>query len=346
MTFPRILSGLLLLALAAAEAQGQEWTDASQSEGRSLALVVDWRGTRVVHGDGTTEDLDLPEGAHLFSVRLLSDEWLATGIRPEGRDQDLLLLLGGADGVNPLPPPGDRAHPIRTGATAVAEGGHLVGLIWLEGDDYQSFAVRGAARTGQGWSTPETISPPGPGSQMAPTAVVLPDGSWLVAWSAFDGRDTEILWSRRTGGTWSFPAQLSPENELPDVTPSLVAAGGGALVAWSSFDGRHYRVRLARFEGDDWRQTEFEGEPGSTAPRLGERPGGAWLLYRTTAPDSWTLLDVDRMGIARRRARADSGDPRRPLVELGEGLEARFRWTPREGEEGFQELRSDWAQIP
>ena len=174
---------------------------------------------------------------------------MAAGSAPDASGGRRLFLLRGDDRASrPLARAPGQAGRQRRGPVLLVDGGRLAGLAWLEGDDDRSFSVRAALWTGQRWQAPERVSFPGPGSQLALTGAVLADGSWLLAWSAFDGHDDEIVWSRRAGSAWQPVKRLYPDNSVPDITPALAAtADGGALIAWSRFDGHGYALRMARF---------------------------------------------------------------------------------------------------
>jgi hypothetical protein len=159
---------------------------------------------------------------------------------------------------------------------------------------------------------------------------VLDDGSWLLAWSAFDGTADEIVWSRRVGEHWLPVRRVSGRNAVPDITPSVTAlAGGGALVAWSRYDGRGYEMRLARFDGGDWRGERPAGPSGSLYPVFLGEAGRPRLLYLdVSAPGAngreWSVLDLDPAGRTKARASIPSS-LERPVVGF-EGGEVRMRW--------------------
>ncbi len=136
-----------------------------------------------------------------------------------------------------LPAPPGQVGVDRRSPVLLVRKETLLGIAWLEGDTASSLSVRAAAWDGDAWQDVETVSAPGPGSQTGLTGTVLADGSWLLAWSAVDGEDDEIVWSRRAGDRWTPVRPVSENNHVPDVTPVLTAAGTGALLAWSRYDG-------------------------------------------------------------------------------------------------------------
>lgn len=209
------------------------------------------------------------------------------------------------------------------------DGGRLAGLAWLEGDGGRSLAVRAAAWNGRKWQAPETVSQPGSGSQLALTGAVLADGSWLLAWSAFDGTADEIVWSQRVGASWLPVRRLSAPNQVPDIAPALIGtAGGGALIAWSRFDGDGYQLRMARFERGVWQNEHVAGPSGSLYPTFLGAPDHPRLLYLEAAVRSWSVLDMDVAGKV--QAKASVASPlrslSRPVVESLGGSGVRLRW--------------------
>ena len=204
----------------------------------------------------------------------------------------------------------------------LVDGGRLAGVAWLEGDGERSFSVRAAVWTGSAWQAPERVSFPGPGSQLGLTGAVLADGSWLLAWSAFDGHDDEIVWSRKVGASWQPVKRLYPDNAVPDITPALAAtADGGALIAWSRYDGHGYALRMARFARGAWGDEHAAGPSGSLYPTF---LGAAKLLYLDAAPRGWSVLDLDPRGRAKARASVASALDR-PAVRFSGGA-AEMRW--------------------
>jgi hypothetical protein len=288
----------------------------------------------------------LPAGAAAFAAAALADGgWIVTGIGGDG--QEIVLLTGSGSAARALPAP-PASGRLRREPLPLAADGRLAGLVWLEGDAPHALAVRAARWNGAAWEAPQTVSPPGPGSQLALAATRLADGSWLLAWSAFDGHDDEILWSRLSGdGTWSAPERVAADNEVPDVTPALAATADGALLAWSRFDGVGYQVVTARFQAGRW------GEPRAAAPSGSLFPSfepatpatpaittGFLLLYETAFPRGWAAVEIDGAGRLGRRATlaatatgtapAERSPNDRPAV-AADRSGVTFRWPDAEG---------------
>jgi hypothetical protein len=211
----------------------------------------------------------------------------------------------------------------------LVDAGRLVGLAWLEGSDASALGVRVAEWNGSGFSPARWVAPPADGSQLALSAAVLADGSWLLVWSAFDGRDDEIVWSRHDGSSWSEPARLHPANAVPDITPVVAATSRGAVAAWSRYDGGAYRGRVMRFDADSgWHDEERLGAAGSVFPFFvaDEATGGPVLVFREGVEGRWELIELDGGGGVRSRARF-TGDPeRRPAVRRVAGGAVRLEW--------------------
>jgi len=284
-------------------------------------------GARLILASGERIALPVPHGAALDTALPLDTGWLAAGIRPDAEGRSEILLLTGdstGDGaVTELPPPAGRTAAIRQQPLPLVENGRLAGLLWLEGTDRRSFGVRFAEWSGAGWSAPRTVAAPGPGSQLALTATRLADGTWLAAWSAFDGTDDEIVWSRRgKDGSWSPARRAAAGNAVPDITPALTASRGGALLAWSRFDGSEYRVMVSRYRDGAWTRPETAGGPGTLYPTFEPAPRGkVWLLYRAAEPRGWAVAELDANGHTVRQAAVPSAAPaaERPAVRAGTG---------------------------
>jgi hypothetical protein len=306
----------------------------------------------------------LPEGAVLdvtASLDIGESGWLAAGTQPAAGPstgpsaaRDLLLLTGDGQTVTTLPAPPEKTGSVRQEPLPLVDGGRLAGLVWLEGENRRSFGVRFAAWNGAGWESPEIIAPPGPGSQLALTAAHLRDGSWLLAWSAFDGHDDEIVWSRRPGGangSWSRPQRVAADNSVPDITPALTAVNGGALLAWSRYDTGlgEYQVVVSRFDKGRWTAPVATGPAGSLYPTFEpssalDPSNAARMLYRTAGPRGWEVLDLDAAGRVSRRAAIVNAASARPVVTSAaagnpgvlfrwpaSGAESTVAWSPEEG---------------
>ena len=270
--------------------------------------------------------VNLPPGAVLYDLEPIDTGWLAAGRIPSGEGSELLLIEGGGGDSILLSVPERTDGQFRGQPAVLTEQDRLAGLVWAEGDAHDQLAIWAAAWDGHEWGAPEAISPPGPGSQLAPVGVILDDGSWLAVWPAFDGTDDEIRWSRRVDGKWSTPERIHPDNDVPDLMPDVIAIDGGALVVWSWFDGNDYRLRSARLADGRWCEPKTFGDKGSGEAGLVQVDGGARLLYQTVMPASWTVLDLNRQGEALRRGILPIHTNDRPLLLVDEQGRARLHW--------------------
>jgi hypothetical protein len=317
---------LVCLAVPGAPAWAQD-DEPLQAFRDGAALTLFPANGRLELPGGRTLSVALPERAEASALAAIDGGWIAAGsVRDAGGTRRLFLLRGNESASRPLAEPPGQEGKERRGPVFLVDGDRLAGLAWLEGDDDRSLSVRASLWNGTRWQAPERVSFPGPGSQLALTGAVLADGSWLLAWSAFDGQDDEIVWARRVGSAWQPVRRLSTGNAVPDITPSLAAtADGGALIAWSRFDGAGYQMRMARFDpgqGGRWRGEHPAGASGSLYPTF---LGASRLLYLDAgAPRSWSVLDLDTEGRVKARASVAS-TLERPAVAF-EGSKVRMRW--------------------
>lgn len=280
----------------------------------------------------------LPTDSTLLTAQGDVRTWTAAGTARRGAGRELVLLAGDSAGARRLPAPPGGAR-VRDWPVLFHDPHGLRGVAWLEGADEQSLAVRAARWNGEAWDAAATVAPPGPGSQLALAGAVLADGSWLLVWSAFDGEDDEILWSRSRADGWTSPARVAPDNHVPDVTPAIAAFGRGALVAWSRYDGHDYRVVVARIDGDRFTPPDEIGPPGSVQPTLASAGSRAVLAFRTVIPSQWRAVELDRQARpVRFAAAAVHGDERPSLRARSDGA-IELVWSA-----GGEPLR--WQALP
>jgi hypothetical protein len=318
----KILS-LLSLALLAAPVGGQTLQTRTGDAGWR-ALTAD--GSHCVADGAGAREICWPAdpGSMLSDIAQVGAGWIAAGATPGARGSRLFLVRGDGARIERLePPPGASAS--RGRPQLLTDDDRLRGLVWLEGERQEVLEVRAAQWLGTTWTPPQTISPTGVGSQVAPSATLLADQRWLVVWTAFDGDDDETRWSTWDGERWSPPAPVHEDNKVPDITPSVLATGDGAVAAWSWFDGSDYRLRLAFFDGRSWQERKAESGRGVGSPRVTTSRGDLLLSFSSVVPQVWVALELDAAGHVVRRTELASGQTTDPWVDsLGYGV--RFEW--------------------
>lgn len=293
-----------------------------------IVLVSDGFGSQVITPGGQAQAVRVGDGEVLTDFVEVATGWVGAGFVNDGERSRLVFYSDGAGGVEGLPAPNPQSesklgsfHP-----TLLVRNQGFEGVAWLEGDDLTSLAVRAALWSGLEWGDPEKVAAPGPGSQTGLTGAILQDGSWLLAWSRYDGIDDEIYWSLRQGEAWTEPERVDSGNEVPDVAPHMVATKNGALLAWNRYDGNEYRVVVAKFLGDSWQTPHYAAPPGSLAPRFNRRKDTIFLTYREAWPRAWSILEMTEQGRTLRRARVDEATKVRPIVSGQSRVGIRLEW--------------------
>lgn len=298
--------------------------------------VENLRGTTLVAGSGKATIISsgrrttvrLRRGERLNEIAETGRGWVAAGLREESGGTGLVVMRRSASrgGTDRLPSPDSDKGFYRAAPRILVERDELAGLAWLEGERPDRMTVRAAQWNGAGWIDSVEVAGLAPGSQTGLAQAVLADGSWLLVWSRFDGRENDLYWSRRTGGNWTPAMRLEPSDGVPDVTPTLLATADGALLAWSEYDGHDYRLRAARFAGGGWRRLSVDAGPGVLQPKFIRQATGAWVLVRTALPRGWAALEIRTDGSAGRLARVETTALDRPLLRpTGSGMA--FDWA-------------------
>ena len=331
---PRPVVALLPLALLVA---------ASGVPAQAVApRAVDGPGAaRVAVGGGRAVTLPQVPGLRIENVVGSAGGWMAAGTVAEAAGPRMVLFRGDAGAARALPaPPRSGSALLQEPLPLVGEGG-LRGVAWLEGEARGALAVRFAPWNGTGWEPAATVAPPAPGSQLALAGAVLDDGSLLLVWSAHDGGDDEVVWSRSTAAGWTAPRRLAADNRVPDITPSLAAVPGGAVAAWSRLEGSEYRVVAATFREGRWSEPRAIGPRGSLYPTFEAAGAAPQVLFRTAAPRGWTVVELDAEGRAWRAARTAVAAPQRPLLEEAGGAVA-LSWPGGEAAPAI----TPWESLP
>jgi hypothetical protein len=326
----RSLSWILALALPAAPA-----ASAPDAGGPGdLPRLLRGADGRIAVAGARLEPLAPPARTEPRSVAAAGDGWLVAGTTVDADRSELWLARGGPRGWREVAPPAERVGAWRQGPALIAGNGEVAGLAWLEGDAHDRFAVRFAPWDGERFGPATTLAPPGPGSQLALSGAALADGRLLLVWAGYDGSDDEIWSAVGRDGAWSAPERVAPDDEAPDITPTLVAEGRGALVAWSRFDGSEYRLVLARFDGGRFGPARWVAAPGTLFPSFERLDGRLGLLYRDARGDAWVLSELDESGSPRRSTRLAAPDDVRPVARAGS---AGVTWW-----HAGSELRTTW----
>ena len=313
---PRVIAALLAATLLAGPAVAAPSLLVAGDGERPLRLRVDGAGASVIGGEAAEVRVAVPPGGSIDAFHATRGGWLAVGSVPVMGGRELALWRGqGGAAASTMPPPPGRASALRAFPVPLLRDGELVGLAWLEGEAVDRFGVRASAWDGRVWSAPATVAGPAAGSQLALTGAVLADGSWLLAWSAYDGEDDEIVSSVRRKNRWSEPRAVAAGNHVPDTTPALRADGNGALLVWSRYDGNDYRLVLARFAGGRWDAGEWAAGPGTILPRW----EGETLTYRDAAAGAWVAARVDAADRLEAENAAPAPPEPRPAVERRDG---------------------------
>jgi hypothetical protein len=297
---------LLVLVAAAAQAAPRVVTHAPQP-GRDLQAVEDAGRWNVRDGSVATP-VALPAHARIDAVAPAGPGWMAAGTRADSQGRERIFFLrGDASGAREVPAPavgaGSSADPVLLGGDRSVSG-----AAWLEGTRAERFAIRYARWEDDHFAAPVTISPPGPGSQLALSGTTLADGRVLLVWAGFDGGDDEIWASVSNGGGWSLPTRVALDNQVPDITPAVAPTSPGALVVWSRFDGSEYRLAGSVFDGHRFREVGYVAPPGSLYPTFEVTGDPPTLLYRDARSNEWVAAQVSSRGALLRSSRIAAGE--------------------------------------
>ena len=276
----------------------------------------------------------------LTTIEETHQGWTAAGIKEVRNGTNLILISRSSEGTQRLTLPQPQRHDLRLRPTLLVSDEAMSGLAWLEGPDLTSLSIRTSTRVNGEWDEVSIVAPPAKGSQTGLVATGLPDGSWMLAWSAFDGQDDDILWSQGRDDHWTPPRRIGQNNSVPDIMPTLVVTGNGALLAWSRVIDGQYQILLSRFDGANWSAPSLVGPPGSLQPRFAVRDGGLHLLYHHAWPAAWAVADLAPSGRIRRDAILAEDQPDRPVLVGSSSRSAELRWS-RHGRRSLS-----WEAVP
>jgi hypothetical protein len=317
--------GLLVLQPAAAEASEIIHPVFSAAGATDAPTILRLHGSAAALElpNGEARRLALPENLRIHgAIGDAGGWWLAGQQVVEG---SLTLWLGrlslDADPAEEL-----RAHtvPETTGKhlqelVPLVADGKLLGAGWLEGAHESALAVQ-AARFDEadGWGPSQLVAEPAAGTQTALAGAALLDGSSVLAWSAFDGTDDEILASRWDGDGWSAPKRVAEDNEVPDVVPAVGWVPSGKepalTVTWSRFTPDGYTLHSARWDGEGWQSQGALTAPGTLFPSFSNLQETTLLTYRQALPRSWVIARMNADGKIEQQALVADPNALRPLT--------------------------------
>lgn len=312
----------ILYALSATTALAAPEVGFRQAAESETPLTMLARGAGLTIQDGNSRrNLRLADGAWMQAIERLGERgWIATGTSDRLTGRSLLLKIKNGSRVRTLTAPGQDRGSIAWWPLPMVHRSELVGLVWFEGDRMDRLAVVASRWLGDGWAQPAVISPPGVGSQAGLTATVLADGSWMLAWTRWDGEDDEVVWSLGDGKRFSRPLPVHPGNAVADILPSVLADGRGAIIAWSQERSNRYVLQMARFDGRGWRPIDL---PASSAvgPQMVRRGGSPWLsvwINDHSGHSAWVLsrLQGDKLVPV---DRVDGAAPRPGITSIDGG---------------------------
>lgn len=289
---------------------------------------------------GRTERLSLHPDEVLTTIAETSGGWTVAGTRDVDRGREVMLLQRDSAGTKRIAAPIPRRHPLRLRPVLMVHQEEFAGLGWLEGGDLTSLSVRAATLSGDEWGEIAIIAPPARGSQTGLTGTILDDSTWLFVWSAYDGSDDEILWSRGTADRWTKAQRLDNNNPVPDIMPAVVAVDGGALLAWSRVIEGHYQVMMSRFDGTNWTPPQELGPPGSLEPGFVARDGALLLVYRLAWPRAWAVAGLRSSGRVERWSSVAEESAARPVVLTFSDSDLELSWP------GKPARRARWEMVP
>ncbi len=248
--------------LAAAEIGFRQ---AAQSKTPLTMLAVD-HGVEI-QNDSQTLRIPLSSSTWMQAIERLGSTassaqddsgWIATGTTEYARGRRITLKASTGGGTQTLPSPPSVNGSIAWWPLPIVHHAQLVGLAWLEGDRLDRLAVVAASWNQGQWSQPVVVSPTGIGSQAGLAATVLDNGTWILAWTRFDGQDDEVVWASGDGFKFRRPTPLHRGNGVADILPSLAANGNQATAAWSREDGDRYILEMTHFDGQRWSKVNLD----------------------------------------------------------------------------------------
>ncbi len=326
----------LLFTLTIAVAQSEaEWAVVQPAESQDGLVLWSRPGAaRVVVGDRASS-VSLRSGEELTDIAELEDGWVAAGRRTVGGKTRLVVLTDDSQGLRRLESPAPATGELQLRPRLLVDDGRLAGVAWLEGATPRELTVRARRWSGVDWGPTELVGPRVAGSQTGLASVTLGDGNELLMWSAFDGNDDEIVFSRSRGDGWTTPRRVAAGNRVPDVAPAVIATRAGALAAWSRAGDDGYELVVARYRRGVWQKPRVAARDGALFARFVRRDGRLLLLYRRATPRGWGVAELGPNGLVRRRATFLKTAPDRPALELDGVMGVNLRMPDRTVARGY-----------
>lgn len=320
--------GLIFLCMLGSAVSATELEILQPVLSRSNLVLESGRGqARIQRQGAATQRVNLRSNEILTTVAETRGGWTVAGVREEKAKSRLILLERSPQGTRRVAPPALQRHPLQVRPALAVRDDELRGMAWLEGPDLTSLGVRTAARVGGEWQEVTVVGPPARGSQTGLVMAIMTSGDWLLAWSAFDGKDDEILWSLGLEERWSAPRRLTRNNSAPDIMPALVSTPDGALLTWSRRIEGEYHLMMSRFRAGSWSAPEVVGPAGSLEPGFAVRDGQIFLLYKHAWPQGWAVSELSNQGHARRLAVVTGGAVARPVLTRSSSEDVELRWA-------------------
>jgi hypothetical protein len=324
------IDGTPQVILAASQDEGRSWTPLAQASSGRIASrlpAVDLDGEGRLHVAWTRYD----DGVGKIYYRVWQGRWIASQQRispsPGYAGFPALAVDGVGNphvlwyGIRPASPPVQTRHEsiyeifytgfdgrawsppllISTGlpdAINPAMAGDRTGRLhaaWYQFDG-RVYQVRYAVRDGT-WSQPETVLATR-FDAFSPDLAVDARGQAVLVWEHHDGLSSSIQFSRRSGGAWSDPVDLS-ERAVVCRHPSIsVAPSGTVYAAWETDTGE---IHLRRFRSRWEPAVRLTAGGGDSFPSLLASDQAASVIWTHSAQGGSSVRYL-RLGSVRGRA--------------------------------------------
>lgn len=87
----------------------------------------------------------------------------------------------------------------------------------------------------------------------SPSIIVDRSNKPWIAWASYSGMDEDIFFSTWDGESWEAPKQVNPDNNVPDVTPTIgLGLNGRSWISWLSFNGEGYDTYTVNWSNMRW----------------------------------------------------------------------------------------------